>query len=131
MILRDGVGPLGGKYVANEPLTPSEHRERSLFRLRTFFSGTSLILKSCGNLNSGRFYISYHMTEISDVPGKKTSATEKVIVLGAQMALEARPLHISHLRELYYRAESSATSPDSVPGPPNERTLFFPYMTFS
>ena len=38
MILRDRIHPLGGKYVANEPLTPSEHRERPFFRLRTVFS---------------------------------------------------------------------------------------------
>ena len=37
MILRDGIAPLGGKYVANEPLTLSEHRERPLFRLRIVF----------------------------------------------------------------------------------------------
>ena len=62
----------------------------------------------------------------SIVSGKKASATEKVIVLGAQMELEARSLHISHLRELYHRAESSVTSPDSVSGPPNRADAFFP-----
>ena len=62
----------------------------------------------------------------SIVSGKKASATEKVIVLGAQMELEARSLHISHLRELYHRVESSGTSPDSVSGSPNRADAFFP-----
>ena len=37
MIIRDGIALSGGKYVANEPLTLSEHRERPLFRLRIVF----------------------------------------------------------------------------------------------
>ena len=48
MILRDGIAPLGGKYVASEPLTPSEHRERPFFRLRTFFPDTYRIRPGSG-----------------------------------------------------------------------------------
>ena len=51
---------------------------------------------------------------------KKTSATEKMLVLGAQMELETRSV-----RELYHRPESSGTSPDSVSGPPNRASTFF------
>ena len=32
VILRDGIAHSGGKCVANEPLTPSERRERAFFR---------------------------------------------------------------------------------------------------
>ena len=39
---------------------------------------------------------------IRDGSGKKLSATEKVVVLDAQIELEARSPHISHLRELYH-----------------------------
>ena len=33
MILRDEIAHSGGKYVANESLTPSERRERAIFGL--------------------------------------------------------------------------------------------------
>ena len=33
VILRDGIAHSGGKYVANEFLTPSERRERVIFGL--------------------------------------------------------------------------------------------------
>ena len=49
-----------------------------------------------------------------------------MIVLGAQMELEARSLHISHLRELDHRVESSETSPESISGPTNRADAFFP-----
>ena len=48
-----------------------------------------------------------------------------MLVLGAQMELEARSLHISHIKELCYRVESSGESPESVWSPLEPADLFF------
>ena len=71
----------------------------------------------------GRFWVP---GRIRDGSGKKPSATEKMVVLGAQMELEARSPHISHLRDVYDHVESSGTSSESVSVPPNRADGFFP-----
>ena len=50
VILRDGIAPSCGKYVANEPLTPSEHREWVFFRNSMF---CILILPPSGQILPG------------------------------------------------------------------------------
>ncbi len=68
MILRDSGAPCCGKYVANGPLTPSEHRERAFFR-NSMFQYLYIVKEP-------------HPAEFGMFSGFGTCCFEKVIFIG-------------------------------------------------